>query len=677
VVKRPELFLIDATFLLEASEEAFRGVPLFTSSNGQDNTFVYGFLRDLLRLRSTNEIQRAIVVVGREANKVAAGAHLDQVCGLLTKLHVAVVREPDVAVGSLCKQLAARADWLVTTNRSLFQLVGTTFSVIHLGKETEIVTRETLKSAEGILPEQVPSFLALTVGPKGTVVTKGEAIRMLELHAELEAVLRDPSLLSADRLRRRVSANREVLLRRLSDLKVKETAWRPAFTGGADLWLLKDNQETRQVVLDHGFRSLLRLLSLPNRQRMLRSVRETKASTSNRAVVDEAGLRELGARVLDAGLCAVDTEASDKDPRKASLFGVAFSVREGEGFYVPITQADLKGTSSQVVQAWLRRLARKELRFVGHNLRYDYVLLCKHQIEMKHVHFDTMLSACECFGDWDFFNLAAVVERLLGKTIKRYRDVVNEGQTFMDVPFKDLVEHACTDADMTLRLYHRLTSELKVRGLEDDFTKETMGLLTMLGNKECEGVKVSKKAIGQTLRRWEHDAAVLRNAVMSEAGQTFDLDSKEEVTNVLQERGLLGHGGRHSATRTQLAELGQRHPLPRLIVRYQRTQGRIEQLKTVWGKVKDDKLFPLFNQVRAEHGCLSWADPTLFDLDPALCREVVLDKAVRERTANREAALDILEEVTGDPMLKQDREREVWPFLDGGPPIGDVDLTGC
>ena len=112
-------------------------------------------------------------------------------------------------------------------------------------------------------------------------------------------------------------------------------------------------------------------------------------------------------------------------------------------------------------------------------------------------------------------------------------------------------------------------------------------------------------------------------------------------------------------------------------MRYQRTQGRIEQLKTVWGKVKDDKLFPLFNQVRAEHGCLSWADPTLFDLDPALCREVVLDKAVRERTANREAALDILEEVTGDPMLKQDREREVWPFLDGGPPIGDVDLTGC
>jgi len=27
VVNRPDVFLIDATFLLEASEEAFRGVP--------------------------------------------------------------------------------------------------------------------------------------------------------------------------------------------------------------------------------------------------------------------------------------------------------------------------------------------------------------------------------------------------------------------------------------------------------------------------------------------------------------------------------------------------------------------------------------------------------------------------------------------------------------------------
>jgi len=41
----------------------------------------------------------------------------------------------------------------------------------------------------------------------------------------------------------------------------------------------------------------------------------------------------------------------------------------------------------------------------------------------------------------------------------------------------------------------------------------------------------------------------------------------------------------------------------------------------------------------------------------------VLDKAVQERTADRETTLDILQRATRDPTLKRDRERQLWPFL--------------
>lgn len=187
MVNRSDLFLIDATFLLEASERAFCGAPLFVSPEGKDNTFLYGFLRDLLRLRRAIGIEKAIVLVGSEAHTASAGPNVDHVCWLRTKMHVRVVREANVAVGSLCRRLATTADWLITANRSLFQLVGSQFSVICPGKETHILTLEALKSAEGVRPEQVPSLLALTDGPKGTVVTKGQAIRILELHGELEA----------------------------------------------------------------------------------------------------------------------------------------------------------------------------------------------------------------------------------------------------------------------------------------------------------------------------------------------------------------------------------------------------------------------------------------------------------------------------------------------------------
>ena len=43
---------------------------------------------------------------------------------------------------------------------------------------------------------------------------------------------------------------------------------------------------------------------------------------------------------------------------------------------------------------------------------------------------------------------------MLGTKVKRYSDIIEKEQTFLDVPFKDLVEHACTDADMSLRLFH-------------------------------------------------------------------------------------------------------------------------------------------------------------------------------------------------------------------------------
>jgi DNA polymerase I-like protein with 3'-5' exonuclease and polymerase domains len=40
-------------------------------------------------------------------------------------------------------------------------------------------------------------------------------------------------------------------------------------------------------------------------------------------------------------ICAVDTESSGKDPHQAELFGVAFSVKSGEAFYLPVVAEDL------------------------------------------------------------------------------------------------------------------------------------------------------------------------------------------------------------------------------------------------------------------------------------------------------------------------------------------------
>ena len=59
-------FLIDARFLLRNTTQTFWGTPLIVV-NGSDNTFCYGFMRDLLRLRNLLHIHSGAIALGRDA----------------------------------------------------------------------------------------------------------------------------------------------------------------------------------------------------------------------------------------------------------------------------------------------------------------------------------------------------------------------------------------------------------------------------------------------------------------------------------------------------------------------------------------------------------------------------------------------------------------------------------
>ena len=262
-----------------------------------------------------------------------------------------------------------------------------------------------------------------------------------------------------------------------------------------------------------GSRSLTRLVGQPEAVRI--EAPSAKRCPKYTPVRDEAGIRQLRDAVMKCDVCAIDTETSDKDPRRATLFGVAFAVGEGRAFYVPATDSDLRGTTSEGVLRAVRQLLASDLKAVGHNLKYDYVLLRRHGIEIKHPYFDTMLAAYDCFGDLGFFNLGALSRRFLGKEIKRYRDVVEKGQSLLDVPFNDLVEHGCSDADTTLRLYRYLKKALAERGIEDAFHRDTMPLMRSLGDAEVDGLRIDIRSVTRQRAAHEREAISLRKAIQA------------------------------------------------------------------------------------------------------------------------------------------------------------------
>jgi hypothetical protein len=118
---------------------------------------------------------------------------------------------------------------------------------------------------------------------------------------------------------------------------------------------IEDDENSAEVLREYGFWSLVRLLPKLILSRVPASAK-VKREGAYEAIRNEAGMRELQLLVSKSKVCAVDTEASDKDYRSASLFGVAFSVQERQAFYVPLTEADLEGASPEAMKAYLRKI---------------------------------------------------------------------------------------------------------------------------------------------------------------------------------------------------------------------------------------------------------------------------------------------------------------------------------
>ena len=301
-----------------------------------------------------------------------------------------------------------------------------------------------------------------------------------------------------------------------------------------------ENHRVESLLRAYGFYSLIRLLEPPPAGNLADYASKGKIeSTSYNAVLDSEGLTTLEALISSSRLCAIDTETDDQDPHQATLFGVSFSVKKGEAFFVPLIENDLEGITQKDVVSSLKRIA-KATDFIGHNIKYDYLVLRKHGIRIGSVHFDTMLAVYECYGDWDFFNLKYLTERLIRKTIKSYKDVVKKEQTFLDLPFKELVRHGCEDADVTLRLYEPLKAELKKSGITEQYYNETLSLAKKLGETEYRGISVNSDKLNKIRDSLVNEAVDLKKAIYDKTGTSFAIDSQKELKTFLKEALDLG-----------------------------------------------------------------------------------------------------------------------------------------
>jgi DNA polymerase-1 len=405
---------------------------------------------------------------------------------------------------------------------------------------------------------------------------------------------------------------------------------------------------------------------------------QVKSEGSPYEIMDnERALKALRRRLANAKEVAIDTESSSRDPRSATLFGIAFSFDNGWSCYVPLLDHDLKDISPQKVVSVIKaQLEDSDKKFIGHNIKYDYLLLRRNGIHLKSIHFDTMLAAFECYGDLEFLNLGFLSEKFLGKGKPSYKEMLGKKESPWDIPVTKLAQHACKDAETSFQLYRFLQNEMRLKGLIKQYVDLTMPLCKTLGDLEYSGVKVYKDKLYRFRNGLIGEANELGQSINTAVGKDINIESDEEVKNyLLSVHGIPEWMNLNKPFTTFLEYLGAIRDIPRLIVRCRRLLKDAHSVDLIIESIKEDKVFPIFSQVKSKYGVVTTKQPDFFI--PPYPGELTacFERKVRPFFRDPLSVINRIQALSGDKALEKDMPDGlgVNAFLNSHPTLKGID----
>jgi DNA polymerase-1 len=244
-----------------------------------------------------------------------------------------------------------------------------------------------------------------------------------------------------------------------------------------------------------------------------------------------------------------DTETTNIDANLAELVGLSFSIKPGEGYYIPCP-ADK--TETQNILAQFASIFNDENKtWIGQNLKYDLLVLKWYNAQLMGKTFDTMLAhyVIEPDGKRSMDLLSAKylgyepihIEELIGKKGK------TQG-TMRDVEIEKAKEYAAEDADITLQLKNIFLPQLKIKEVEKVFYEVENPLVKVLTNMEFEGIKIDEGFLNSYSKELEIDARAAEEKVYAAAGVRFNLASPKQLGEVLFEKLRLDPKARKTKT---------------------------------------------------------------------------------------------------------------------------------
>lgn len=550
--------------------------------------------------------------------------------------------------------------FLVTPDKDFMQLVDDHITMVKPDNKNGgfiIIDREGVKDYFGVYPDQVIDVLAIIGDTSDNIpgvpgIGKKGAPKLINKHGSLERAIEKAPNMSSKRYREGLTQYADQVMHAKTMVTIKTDV--PDVEAWEDLeWEGPEKKALGLFFKRMEFKTLTRkyLGEEPGGQGQLfgngsepvnnsneedTSVRLNTEAVLYKAAVSEQEIRNVVKQLSNADALCLDTETDRSDAFTANLVGISICAKPEVSWYIPV---NVEGALPQATVADLLAPLfndEKSLK-IAHNYKFDYIVLKNAGFELRGEVFDTMVAAYLLDAN-QRLKMDTLSKKYLGYEPVPIENLIGKGKdqkTMADLPYSEIINYACEDADITYRLYEIFSAKLNEDELMEIAVQLEFPLITVLAEMERLGVKVNTEMLKGFSEELSVDLKSIEASIFEITGEEFNLNSPQQLGAILFDKLGLPAGkktktGQYSTSENVLSDLAVEYEVPSMVLDYR----SLSKLKSTYVDAfprlvneKTGRIHTDFNQTVAATGRLSSSNPNLQNIPIRTARGREIRKA--------------------------------------------------
>jgi DNA polymerase-1 len=353
---------------------------------------------------------------------------------------------------------------------------------------------------------------------------------------------------------------------------------------------------------------------------------EESYSITTQVVDTHEALADLAEKCQQAEMIALDTETTSTDPTQADLVGISLATETGMGYYIPTGHSQGEQLDVDEVLDVLRpALTNPDIQKIGHNLKYDIIMLARYGLQVAPLSFDTMIAEWLVNPASRNLGLKKLAFARLGEQMIEIEKLIGKGKkqiSMADVSIENAAPYAAADAEICLQLYPLLEKDLARVGSRELLDEMELPLIKILTEMEMAGVLLNVPFFSEFSDQLATRLAEIEKEVIELVGKAFNLNSTQQLSDVLftklglqpPDRTRKTKSGHYSTSAAVLEGMRGDHPVVDLILE----QRELSKLKSTYVDALPAAINPAtgrvhtsFNQTGSVTGRLASSNPNL------------------------------------------------------------------